>query len=143
MGRGQGPSNLAVKGAASDSPASNALRDVLGGLDDKVKSSEEAAERTAAIMRRASLKIEAAIKGISLEPDSPKNTSPKMVAAKRKSLVAECQGEGGGLSGDYWARLRAQFEEEDDGDSESEPGTPKAAEEEEEEGEASKEAKEE
>ena len=64
-----------------------------------------------------------------------------MVAAKRKSLVAECQGEGGGLSGDYWARLRAQFEEEgedgEDGDSQSEPGTPKAAEAEEE-GEVSK-----
>lgn len=139
MGRGQGPSNLTVKNAASDSPASNALRDVLGGLGDKVKSSEEAAERSAAIMRRASLKIEAAIKGISLEPSSPKANPPKVVAAKRKSLVAECQGEGGGLSGDYWARLRAQFEEEgEDGDSQSEPGTPKAAEAEEEEGEGSK-----
>ena len=138
MGRGQGPSNLTVKNAASDSPASNALRDVLGGLGDKVKSSEEAAERSAAIMRRASLKIEAAIKGISLEPSSPKANPPKVVAAKRKSLVAECQGEGGGLSGDYWARLRAQFEEEgEDGDSQSEPGTPKAAEAEEE-GEGSK-----
>ena len=141
MGRGQGPSNLTVKNAASDSPASNALRDVLGGLGDKVKSSEEAAERSAAIMRRASLKIEAAIKGISLEPSSPKANPPKVVAAKRKSLVAECQGEGGGLSGDYWARLRAQFEEEgedgEDGDSQSEPGTPTAAEAEEE-GEGSK-----